>query len=473
MKVNRRRTLFYKRRFPNVYRFFGLLALLVVAVYLATGLDSGAVRNPFSPTPTATRTANSLELEALAFFDAGNLEAAIKAYQEVTALEPGNALLWAAQARIQAYSSRLLASNEDQLTRLEQALASAEQAVSLAPEDDTVLAIYAFALDWHGTHILVEDTQAQLNLAEQNALRALSLDPNNALALAYYGEILIDQGKWNQAEQYIQQALQRDPGSMDVHRVYAYYLESTLNYSQAIEEYQAALEINPNLTFLYISIGQNYRALAFRSTILSQQNALYEQALEYFAKASRLNEQLLIEDPLPYVAIARTYAQMGEFFAAARNALAAIDIEPDNADLYGILGNIYKRGRNFETSILALKCAVRGCTPVESCAARGGCTVGDSGTTVIGLPLTSASANYYLDYGSVLAAFSPKYPSYCIDAVDVLTQLMDAYGDDATIRFNAEDGLAICRTVSLSLTQTATPAPTLTPSATPTVTPLP
>jgi tetratricopeptide (TPR) repeat protein len=431
-------------------------------------LDSGEIRNPFSPTPTSTRTANSLELEGQAFFNAGNLEAAITAYQEVTGLDPGNASLWASLARIQAYSSRQLTSDQDRLDRLVEALASAEQAVTLAPEDTRVLAIHAFVLDWYATHPFVEDSQAQLNRAEQQALRALSLDANDPLVLAFYAEILIDQGKWNQAEQYIQQALQRGPELMDVHRVYAYYLESTLNYNQAIEEYQAALEINPNLTFLYISIGQNYRALAFRSTIPSQQKLLYEQALDYFAKASRLNDQLDILDPLPYVAIAKTYAQMGEFFAAARNALKAIDIEPDNADLYGQLGNIYKRGRNYETSIIALKCAVRGCTPAESCTARGGCVEGDAGTTVIGLPLTLRSATYYLDYGSVLAAFSPKYPSYCADAVDVLTQLMDAYGDDPTIRINAEDGLAICASVALSQTVTPTLYPTSTPLPTPT-----
>jgi tetratricopeptide (TPR) repeat protein len=467
MKVNRRRTLFYKRRFSNLYRFFGLLALLIVAVYFATGLYSGTVSNPFSPTPTSTRTANSLELEGQAFFDAGNLEASILAYQSVTSVAPGDAFIWAALARIQAYSSRLQTSEQDRLVRLEEARASAEQAVTLAPEESEVLAIYAFVLDWYATNQLVEDGQAQLNLAEQKALLALTLNPNDALALAFYAEILIDQGKWNQAGQYIQQALQRGTELMDAHRVYAYYLESTLNYSQAIEEYQAALEINPNLTFLYISIGQNYRALAFRSTIPSQQNALYEQGLEYFAKASRLNEQLEIQDPLPYVAIAKTYAQMGEFFAAARNALKAIEIEPDNADLYGQLGNIYKRGRNYETSIIALKCAVRGCSPAESCEARGGCLAGDSGTTVTGLPLTPVSATYYLDYGSVLAAFSPKYPAYCIVAVDVLTQLIDAYGEDPTIRFNAEDGLAICSSVAISQTQTPTLYPTSTALPTP------
>ncbi len=58
-----------------------------------------------------------------------------------------------------------------------------------------------------------------------------------------------------------------------------------------------------------------------------------------------MNEQLEILDPSPYLAIAKTYAQQGEFFAAARNAQEAIKLDPTNADLYGQLGDIYKRGQ--------------------------------------------------------------------------------------------------------------------------------
>ena len=86
---------------------------------------------------------------------------------------------------------------------------------------------------------------------------------------------------------------------MDVHRIYGYYLESNRLYRQAIEEYQRALQINPNLTFLYISIGHNYRALALASLPGAQQTELYDRALESYAKAIRLNEQLQILDPPP------------------------------------------------------------------------------------------------------------------------------------------------------------------------------
>jgi tetratricopeptide (TPR) repeat protein len=477
MKVNRRRALFYQRRTSNLYRLFALALFILAGVWIIIRLYTGEISNPFDPTPTSTRTINSWVLEGEASFNAGDLPAAITAYQEAAKVDPNNAEALAELARIQAYSSRLLSNDTDRLTRLTEALQSADQAKTLSPEDDNVLAIRAFVLDWNADPNLDAlrtggKLAARLIIeADQEALHAISLNSQNPLALAFYAEILIDEQKWTQAEQYILSALQLGPQVMDVHRVYGYYLESIKFYRQAIEEYQQALMINPNLTFLYISIGHNYRTLALYSSPGSQQTELYNQALESYAKAVRLNEQLQILDPSPYLAIAKTYAQQGEFFAAALNAQKAVALDPTNADLYGQLGNIYKRGRNYETSIIALQCAVDGCTPEESCLARNGCSAGDAGVTVIPLPLSPRSATYYLDYGSVLAAFSPQKPSNCNAAVRVLTQLIQAYSTDQVVVLNAEDGLSICASVLAA--QTQTPTPVTMPASTVINTPVP
>ena len=477
MKVTRRRALFYQRRSSNLYRLFALAFFILAGTWIVTRLHTGEIRNPFDPTPTPTRTVNSWVLEGEASFNAGDLPAAITAYQEATKVDPKDAEALAELARIQAYSSRLLPNDTDRLARLTEALQSAGQAKALAPDDGNVVAIRAFVLDWNADPNLDAlrtggKTAAKLIIeADQEALQAITLDRQNPLALAFYAEILIDEQKWTQAEPNIQSALQLGPQVMDVHRVYAYYLESNKYYSQAIEEYQQALTINPNLTFLYISIGHNYRTLALDSSPGSQQTQLYNQALASYAKAARLNEQLKILDPSPYLAIAKTYAQMGEFFAAALNAQKAVALDPTNADLYGQLGNVYKRGRNYETAIYALQCAVDGCTPDVSCLARNGCPAGDGGVTVIPLPLSPRSATYYLDYGSVLAAFSPQKPSYCDAAVRVLTQLIQTYSTDPITVSNAEDGLSICANVIAA--QTPTPTPVSMPSSTSTPPPAP
>jgi len=297
-------------------------------------------------------------------------------------------------------------------------------------------------------------------------VHAISLDSQNPLALAYYAEILVDEQKWNQADLYIGPALELGPQVMDVHRVYGYYLESTSNYRQAIEEYQKALEINPNLTFLYITIGHNYRTLAFLSAIPAQQSDLYKSARSYYAKAITINDQLKISDPSPYLAIAKTYAQQGQFFAAALNAQKAIELDPTNADLYGQLGDIYKRGRNFETSIIALRCAVEGCDAAASCAAvlAGSDCIG---VEVKPLVLNPNSATYYLDLGSVLSAFAPNKPEYCPEVESLLKPLKAAYPDNDILNRNADVGLAICAEVTAALKQTPASTPVATGFTTP------
>jgi len=166
--------------------------------------------------------------------------------------------------------------------------------------------------------------------------------------------------------------------------------------------------------------------------------------------------QLKISDPTPYLAIAKTYIQQGEFFAAARNAQKAVALNPTNADLYGQMGDIYRSGRNFETAIVALRCAVSGCSPVDSCTARNlGTDCG--GSKVQPLLLNPNSATYYLELGNLLAAFSPNIPSYCTEAVDVLTRVKNAYPDNSIVVSNANDGLSICANVIASQTQTPTP----------------
>ena len=485
MKVTRRRTLFARtpfwRRPSNLYRLFILVTLILAGIWFTSRLGTGSIRNPFDPTPTSTRSVNSLVLEGETQFKAGALNLAIAAYQQATTQGSTNdPKVWTELARIQTYSSRLLSNDTDRLKRLTEALQSANQAVAIAPDDSDAYAIRSFVLDWNADPALDPLRTGDKKYAdfifeaEQDAVNALRLNNQNPLAMAYRAEILIDEQKWDQASLYIKPALQLGPQVMDVHRVYGYYLESTANYSQAIEEYQKALAIDPNLTFLYITIGHNYRTLAFLSTVPSEQTDLYTSARASYAQAITINDQLKISDPSPYIAIAKTYAQQGQFFAAALNAQKAIELDPTNADLYGQLGDIYKRGRNFETSIIALRCAVEGCDAQASCQAV---LAGSScvGVEVKPLVLNPNSATYYLDLGSVLSAFAPNKPEYCPEVVSLLTQLKVTYPDNTIITRNADVGLAICAEVTAARTQTpvTTPGVTVVPLITPKYTPVP
>jgi tetratricopeptide (TPR) repeat protein len=241
-------------------------------------------------------------------------------------------------------------------------------------------------------------------------------------------------------------------------------------YTLAIEAYDRAIAITPNLTFLYLRAGANYRRLAFDSPNEEVQTQLYEKSLEYFDQTARINDQLKIKDPVPYLSIAKTYSQMGQFFIAIRNVQKTIEFEPDNPVLYGELGVLYHKNRNYETGILALECAVRGCTEEQSCPARGDCGPKDVAAAVEGLPLSASTVYYYDIYASELAALSTPKKNYCDRALEIASEIAASeFDSDPNIAADVVVVRNICSnsptdaTPSTDATATSEPVPTATP----------
>jgi len=467
MNVNPRRPLFNRRPQSNIYRMFVWVVMILGGVWMLQQMDKGEIKPLFEATPTPTRAPESYLLEGDTNFTAGNLDAAILAYEEALELNPNDAKTWAQLARIQTYSSAFLITNDDKKARLLKALESATKAVELAPEDSTAHAIRAFTLDWNANSNFYtsEEVQDFLAQAEQDALIAQQLDNTNTLALAYYAEILVDQQKWNQAEIIMKQAFENEDADqiMDVHRVNAYVLETLGDYNLAITEYEKAITLEPNFTFLYLRIGANYRRLAFGVASTQGEEAarpVYEQSLEYFDKAVKINKQIGVDDPGPHLSIARTYSQLGEFFIAARNVQTALQYQPTNADIYGQLGIIYFRSRNYEGSIYALKCAIYGCSGEDSCLGRGldKCypDLGEKPVEVQGLEISPNTIIYYYIYGSVLSALSRPADNNCSEAMQTMDEVMaelnanpDDYADGReTIVSIVEAGEEICQSLA-------------------------
>lgn len=416
------------------------------------GVKDGEIKALGAPLPTSTRAALSFESEGEAYFRAGELGAAIAAYQKAIEANPDDPNPWAEIARIQTYSSAQKTTDEEKRTVLQAALKSINQAKVLAPDSSEVAAIRAFVLDWNADPTIFPDTAADSLLeAEREATRAQQLDNQSVLALAYKAEILIDQQKLAQAEQLLQQALDRGQDEMDVHRINAYLLESQGAYNSAILEYDEAIKLTPNLTFLYLRAGANYRRLAFGSTIDTQQKDLYIKSLEYFERAAKINAQLEVRDPMPYLSISRTYSQMGEYFIAGRNVQRALDFKPFDPDVYGQLGIVFFKSRNYEGAIFAFQCAISGCTPPESCFGRYGreCDpdFGEAGVEVKGLPLSASTVVYYYTYGSVLASLSRPKQNYCPRAAPIFQEVRASFGDDSIIMDIIEDGEGTCRLI--------------------------
>jgi len=471
MYIDERKNLFRNPRgSSNPYFMMVILLLVVVLVAVVRGFAQGEIWPPFIPTPTPTRTVNSFVIEGDTHSEAGNLDKAIQSYQQALVLEPNNGHIRANLATIMVYTSYTMTTDQEELDRLHEALNVIDQAKADDPNNSEVLGARANVLSSLANSNLSEAEKTEYrNQAESEALIAIQLDNNNLLAKAYYAEILIEQFKYEQANDYISQARQGDGETyMDVCRIQAYIYEMFGDYNLAIEWYIKASDLAPNLTFLYNRIGVLYRYLG------QYDNSRYNVALEYFAKAAGLNDQLGIDDPIPYMSIANTYIRMGEAMAASRNAYRALEINPYNSDTYGQVGVIYYRARNYEGSIQMLRCAVMGCTAEQSCEAREEDPC-ETDIVISPLPLTSSTVLYYYTYGSALAGLHrPGIDDNCSEAAIVFRTIREQFLDNDEVMYIVNASESICNINPDEALPTATPEPTQvgTPTPIPTETPM-
>ncbi|MGB7538492.1 MAG: tetratricopeptide repeat protein [Anaerolineales bacterium] len=435
----------------------GILEKAITAYQKAVGVDSNDLQNPEwctfgrsteAPTPqvptetpsslfstgTPSSPASSIATPSLTLTVTPSPQVWSGTPDPQLQSEPSDPQLWAELARILAYSSELQLSADEKRIRLEQAVCSVTIALNINPDYAFGHAIKVLVLDWYANSewMDAETREETLNKAYQASAQALALDSGSALALAFKAEVLIDQGNWSAALDVGAQAAQLGPEIMDVHRAYAYVLESNGYYTRAIEEYQAAILLNPNLPFLYIRLGANYRKLGETATDTATRDLNIDKALEAFARAADLNPN----DPIPYLSIAQTESNQGNFFDAELYARKALSLDNTDAYLYGRLGVIYYKAKNYETAIKVLRCAIRGCTAADNEA---------QGVDVIEiLPLKANSVDVYYTYGSVMAFYGKDTPANCVEAASIFAELRASPYFDETVDTIIREGEVLC-----------------------------
>jgi tetratricopeptide (TPR) repeat protein len=459
------------------WRILAYLAAIGGGLLLFQSFQAGQVRPLLLATPTPTRTVDSHAEEGRTHFSAGRLSDAIAAYRMAVQVAPNDPEPAAELARIQTYSSALLTTASEKAVRLAEARDVIDAAAVANPDDPLIHAVRTLVYDWSAATSGGVERDRLLKEAEESAVRALQLDPGSPLTLAYYAELLLDEGKFAQAfdlaEQAAAQADPFDPLSMDVHRVFGTVLEGNGAYRQAIEEYQTAAEFAPNFTYLYLLIGTNYRTLGGKAPTETDRRVLMNQALEAFDRAARINEQLDIADPTPYLAIGKTYLQDGEFFVAAINVERALAIDLANPDIFGRLGIIFFKARNYESAVEVLGCAIDGCSAEQNggllcelkvLACDEETLAAAVGQPVPGMPLSDATLEYYYTYASVLTSFrgSPSVPNACGRAEVLLDELMTAYGSDPIVAGIVAENRQLCSGTAPA----TTPSPQMTTEGT-------
>lgn len=187
------------------------------------------------PTPTATpeplvnadpALAQSLTEAGRAHFFASDLAAAETAFIEAIAADPSYLPAHMGLTDLYLYWPQYWS----------QALASAERAAELAPEDPAVLAFLAWAQQ--GAHYFDD--------AWETALRAVELGPESAIAHAAAADILSSVYQMDEAYEHAQQAVELDPELADAWATLG-SVAFALNYwDEAGNAYEEALDLEPD-----------------------------------------------------------------------------------------------------------------------------------------------------------------------------------------------------------------------------------
>jgi tetratricopeptide (TPR) repeat protein len=233
----------------------------------------------------------------------GKFEQAITKYGEAIRREPGLAL---------AYFVRASARMEQQ--RYDDAVSDLDNAIRLTPDD-----AWCFALRGEAR---IKRREILESLSDLN--EAIRLDPEIPRAHANRGLIRIEQRDFEAALLDLTHAIEIEPDKFEYLHSRAVIHGNLGDWDNAIRDNQSSLRIKPN-----------HAALAGLASILATcPDAGWrdgKDALEFATEACRITSS---KEPLSLLALAESYAELGDFEQAIAHAEHSLNLADDEAKAY-------------------------------------------------------------------------------------------------------------------------------------------
>ena len=222
---------------------------------------SGAEQNQIAKNYTTNAEAHQLYLKGRYYWNKrmeADIKRSIEFFDKAIALDPGYALAYAGLAdAYQVLPNLPGVSPEDNYPK---ARAAAQKALEIDPnlaEPHAALGVVLHEHDWN----FVE--------AEKSFKRSIELNPNYASAHQWYGEYLMNMGRFDEAIIETELAQQLDPLSMIINVVLGRAYFAAQRYDDAIAQYKKVIEIYPDHPATYFRLIDVYYA-----------KEMFEQAIE-------------------------------------------------------------------------------------------------------------------------------------------------------------------------------------------------
>lgn len=195
-------------------------------------------------------------------------------------------------------------------------------------------------------------SKAYLALGEEhkafaNAQKALKEDINSIPAQISYGLALDLAYGSHRVKEHFEELTKRFPQIVEYPQALGEYYFNKSQYEEALHEFQQIIVKNPDFKPAYIYLGRIYNYLSYSS---GKRGGKYEQALEYFLKATLLD----ISDPEPMFYTAQTHLQHKQYQLAENEFEKILRINSNYPLVHYYVGlvNFYQQGdKNLEKAL--------------------------------------------------------------------------------------------------------------------------
>lgn len=235
----------------------------------------------------------------------GQIDDALRLYEEICRKDPDNPAGWLGMAVIHA-----------QLNRFDQAEEYLNRAINL--RDDLPEAHYNLAK--------VLYLKKQIPQAVQAYRKTLALNPGHSNALLGLGSALLSQGLIDAAVDCFRRAISLSPGNFKAYYNLGYIYHSRNKIDEAIEYYKQALEFNPDHADTISNLGAAYKAVQE-----------YGKAKIWLEKALSLRP----DEADSHNSLGTVYLATGETDKAIENFKRAVRLNPNHHIAYNNLGSAF------------------------------------------------------------------------------------------------------------------------------------